>query len=127
MDTTGIPKFRVCVDYRKLNKISIGESYPLNDITEILDSLGKAKYYSTLDLASGYHAIEMEESSIQKTVFSTSSGKWEWLRMPFGLKNVPSTFSKAMRSALSGLIGISCFAYLDDFIVYSNNLNEHIK
>lgn len=76
-------KCRVCLDYRKLNTISVGKSYPLNYITEILDSLGKTKYYSTL--ASDNHAIEMEKSSISKTAFSTSSGKCQMRMVAYAI------------------------------------------
>lgn len=86
-DASGKTKMRVVVDFRKVNDATVGDSFPLPNITEILDQLGKAKYFSTLDLASGFHQIPMEEGDKCKTAFSTPHGHYEYNRMPFGLKN----------------------------------------
>ncbi|KMQ85846.1 enzymatic polyprotein endonuclease reverse [Lasius niger] len=126
-DASGKPKLRVVVDFRKLNDLTIGDSFPLPNITDILDQLGNAKYFTTLDLASGYHQIPMEESDKNKTAFSTPYGHYEYNRMPFGLKNAPATFQRLMNSILTGMQGIKCLVYLDDIVIYGASLQEHNK
>jgi len=115
---SGKQKLRIVVDFRRLNDLTIGDSYPLPNITDILDQLGNAKYFSTLNLASGYHQIAMSERDKSKTVFSTPYGHYEFNRMPFGLKNALATFQRLMNSVLAGLQGIRCLVYLDDIVVY---------
>lgn len=127
LDASGQRKWRVVIDYRKLNDITIGDSYPIPNISEILDQLGKSKYFSTLDLASGFHQIKIAEKDAAKSAFSVPQGHFEFTRMPFGLKNAPATFQRLMNTALSGLQGIQCFVYLDDIVIYSFDLDTHIK
>lgn len=91
MDQSGRRKWRLVIDYRKLNEKTVNDKYPLPNITEILDKLGKSQYFTTLDLASGYHQIEMDKDDMPKTAFTTENGHYEFKRMPFGLKNAPST------------------------------------
>jgi hypothetical protein len=124
-DASGQKKFRLVVDYRKLNEKTVGNAYPLPDITEILDQLGQAKYFSCLDLAMGYHQIDMDPRDVEKTAFSTKEGHWAYKRMPFGLKTAPATFQKMMNNVLSGLTGTRCFVFLDDIIIYANSLIDH--
>ena len=121
----GQPKWRMVVDFRKLNKKTIGDAHPLPDITEILDQLGQSKYFTCLDMAMGYHQIELEHGDGPKTAFSTKQGHWEYLRLPFGLKTAPATFQKMMNSVLSRLTGTCCFVYLDDIVLYVRSLAEH--
>lgn len=125
LDASGERKWRLVVDYRKLNEITIGDAYPLPNIEHILDQLGQAKYFSTLDLASGFHQISMSTKDKNKTSFSTPQGHYEFNRMPFGLKNAPATFQRLMNLVLSGLTGIKSFVYLDDIVVYGNSLQNH--
>ncbi|XP_011689307.1 PREDICTED: uncharacterized protein LOC105450900 [Wasmannia auropunctata] len=106
-------------------KALLRDSFPLPNITDILDQLGNAKYFSTLDLASGYHQIPMAEKDKNKTAFSTPYGHYEYNRMPFGLKNAPATFQRLMNSVLTGLQGLKCLVYLDDIVIYGANLKEH--
>jgi len=127
VDASGQQKFRLVVDYRKLNEKTVGNAYPLPDITEILDQLGQAKYFSCLDLAMGYHQIDMDPKDIDKTAFSTKEGHWAYRRMPFGLKTAPATFQRVMNTALSGLTGTRCFCFLDDIVIYANSLVDHDK
>lgn len=126
MDASGKRKWRMVVDYRKLNSKTIDDKYPLPNISDILDKLGKSQYFSTLDLASGFHQIEMDPSDIQKTAFSTEHGLFQFCRMPFGLKNAPSTFQRVMDNILRGFQNEICMIYLDDIIIYSTSLDEHI-
>uniref|UniRef100_A0A6V7KDU1 RNA-directed DNA polymerase n=1 Tax=Bracon brevicornis TaxID=1563983 RepID=A0A6V7KDU1_9HYME len=124
-DSQGNKRWRIVIDYRKLNEKTVADAYPLPNITDILEQLGGSKYFSVFDLASGYHQIEMDPRDSHKTAFSTPKGHWEFNRMPFGLKNAPATFQRLMNSVLSGLQGSSMFVYLDDIIVFAKDLNEH--
>ena len=125
-DSEGQVKWRMVIDYRALNEKSVSDAYPLPNITDILDQLGGAKYFSSLDLASGFHQIPMDPESQQKTAFSTPYGHYEYKRMPFGLKNAPSTFQRLMDQVLSGLQGIELFVYMNDIVVYSSSLEGHM-
>ncbi|CAF4944161.1 unnamed protein product [Pieris macdunnoughi] len=127
LDASNVQKWRVVIDYRKLNDISIGDTYPIPQIAEIFDQLGCSKYFSTLDLASGFHQLQLREEDKPKTAFTVPEGHFQFCRMPFGLKNVPATFQRLMNSVLSGLQGDRCFVYLDDVVCYSPDLNIHIK
>lgn len=127
IDASGQQKWRVVVDYRKLNEKTIDDRYPLPNITDLLDKLGRCQYFTTLDLASGFHQIEMEENDIAKTAFNTENGHYEYLRMPFGLKNAPATFQRIMDSILRGIQNEKCLVYLDDIIIFSTSLQEHIQ
>ncbi|CAK1578903.1 unnamed protein product [Parnassius mnemosyne] len=126
-DASGEVKYRTVIDYRRLNEITIDDKYPLPNIADLFDKLGKSTYFSTLDLASGYHQIELNEDDRQKTAFSTQNGHYEFLRMPFGLKTPPATFQRAMNNVLRGLQGIHCLVYLDDVIIFSASLQEHME
>lgn len=126
LDHSGKQKWRIVIDYRKLNERTIDDKYPLPNITDILDKLGRANYFTTLDLASGFHQIEIDKNDIQKTGFSTQNGHYEFKRMPFGLKNAPSTFQRVMDNILRGLNNEICLVYLDDIIIFSTSLQEHI-
>jgi len=130
-DASGKQKLRMVVDFRRLNDLTIEDSfpisYPLPNITDILDLLGNAKYFSTLDLASGYHQIAMNEKDKNKTAFSTPYGHYEFNRMPFSLKNAPATFQQLMNAVLVGMQGIRYLVYLDDIVIYGLSLQEHNK
>ena len=121
----GKQKWRLVVDFRRLNEKTIGNAHPLPYITEILDQLGQSKYFSCLDMVMGYHQIELEPGDGPKTAFSTKQGHWEYKRLPFGLKTAPATFQKMMNSVLSGLTGTRCFVCLDDIVIYSKSLSDH--
>lgn len=126
-DASGKQKWRIVVDYRKLNDKTINDKYPIPNITSLLDKLGRCQYFTTLDLASGFHQIEMNPADIPKTAFNTENGHFEYLRMPFGLKNAPATFQRVMDDVLRGLQNDICLVYLDDIIVFSTSLQEHIE
>lgn len=107
-DASGTQKWRLVVDYRKLNQKTTDDRYPIPNINDILDKLGKCQYFSTIDLASGFHQIEVHKKDIQKTAFSVDGGHYEFVRMPFGLKNAPATFQRVMDNVLREHIGVRC-------------------
>jgi len=116
---------RFCIDYRQLNQLTKLDVYPLPRIDDTLSQLSGAKYYTTLDLASGYWQVAMEPASQEKTAFRTYSGLYEFRKMPFGLVNAPATFQRLMEVVLARLIGECCFVYIDDLIVFGRTLEEH--
>jgi len=124
-DSHGNRRWRMVIDYRKLNEKTVGDAYPLPNIIEILDQLGSAKYFSVFDLASGFHQIPVEPADAHKTAFSTPFGHYQFTRMPFGLKNAPATFQRLMDHVLTGMQGAELFVYLDDIIIYARSLREH--
>lgn len=126
-DASGIKKWRIVVDYRRLNEKTIDGRYPIPNIDDILDKLGKCNYFTVLDLASGFHQIEMDQNSIEKTAFNVENGHYEYLRMPFGLKNAPATFQRVMDHVLRELQNKICLVYMDDIIIFSTSLQEHIQ
>lgn len=126
-DSKGNKRWRLVIDFRALNEKILGDAYPLPNITDILDQLGSAKYFSVFDLPSGFHQIPMAEEDAKKTAFSTPYGHYEYKRIPFGLKNAPATFQRLMDKVLSGLQGIEIFVYLDDIVIYASSLKEHAQ
>lgn len=118
--------WQFCVDYRKLNSITHKDAFPLPRIEDSLTSLTQAEWYSTLDFASGYWQVGVEESDKEKTVFTTPFGLFEFARMPFGLCNAPATFQRLMQRCLGKQLAESVLVYLDDVIVYSKNFTEHL-
>lgn len=114
------------IDFRKLNEKTISDKYPIPDITETLSNLGGSKYFTTLDLKSGFHQILLSESDREKTAFSVKNGKYEFCRLAFGLKNAPSIFQRAIDDVLREHIGKRCFVYVDDVIIFSNSEQQHL-
>lgn len=127
LDASGEKKFRLVIDYRKLNDKTISDKYPMPEISNTIDQLGGNKYFTTLDLASGFHQIKMKKEDIEKTAFSVNYGKYEFLRMPFGLKNAPAIFQRSIDDVLRHHIGKRCYVYIDDVIVVGKTLDEHIE
>jgi hypothetical protein len=125
MDASGKRKYRICVDYRKLKDVTVGDFYPLPNIQDILDKLGRARYFSALDCCCSYWQVPLADEDRVKTAFSTATGHYEYLRMPFGLKPAPSTFQRLMNQVFMGLLGTRCFVYLDDVILFGATLQEH--
>lgn len=125
-DASGVKKFRMVIDYREVNKKTLSDRYPMPEIPYILNQLRNQKYFTTLDLASGFHQIKMNPGDIEKTAFSINNGKYEFLRMPFGLKNGPAIFQRAIDDILREFIGKCCYVYMDDVIVCGETLNDHL-
>ena len=119
---------RFCVDYRRLNALTRKDVYPLPRIDDLLDQLSGKKVFSTLDAHTSYWQIRMHESSQEKTAFVTMDGLYEFRVMPFGLCNAPATFQRLMQGTLSGLGGDKPFSnvYIDDIIVFSSSIQEHV-
>lgn len=118
---------RLCVDYRALNRATVKDRYPLPRIEDQLDRLSGNKYFTSLDMASGFHQIPIEESSIEKTAFVTPDGHFEYLRMPFGLANAPAVFQRAINKALGTLKDKTALVYMDDVLIPSSTVEEGIK
>ncbi|GBG76205.1 hypothetical protein CBR_g21954 [Chara braunii] len=115
---------RLCIDYRKLNAQTIRNVGPLPRIDDLLERLGGAKFFSKLDLKSGYHQLEIRQKDRYKTVFKTRYGHFEWLVMPFGLTNAPTTFQAAMTTEFRHMLDRFVLIY---FLVYNRSLDEHVE
>jgi len=116
---------RLCVDYRGLNKVTIKNRYPLPLISEILDRVVGAQYFSKIDLKEAYHRIRIQEGDEWKTAFRTRYGHYEYLVLPFGLTNAPATFQSLIQQTLQGLEDHCCIVYLDDILVFSRTKEDH--
>ncbi|GBG93096.1 hypothetical protein CBR_g58781 [Chara braunii] len=117
---------RLCIDYRKLNAQTVKNAGPLPRIDDLLEGLGGAKYFSKLDLKSGYHQISIQPNDRYKTAFKTRYGHFEWVVMPFGLTNAPTTFQAAMTNEFRAMLDRFVLVYLDDILVYSRSLEDHL-
>ena len=122
----GDTKRRLCIDYRDLNRITIKDRYPLPRVDELIDRLFGAKYFTKLDLRSGYHQVRVAEEDIQKTAFNTRYGQFEYLVVPFGLTSAPSTFMALMNHILHPYLDKFAIAYLDDVLIFSKTLEDHV-
>ena len=117
---------RFCVDYRRLNEVTVPDKYPLPRIDDVLDALSHGHYFSVIDLKSGYWQIPMHQNDADKTAFRTCDGLYQFTVMPFGLKNAPATFQRLMDTVLSGLKWKGLLVYMDDIIIYSATPQEHL-
>jgi hypothetical protein len=123
----GPKKWRFCVDYRPLNKLTKEDSTPIPRIDQILESFVNAKWFSNLDMFSGYWQIAMAEQDKEKTAFVTTYGTYEYNVMPFGLNTAPATFQRLMNKVLWDYIGHFVWVYLDDVVIYSKTFEEHLQ
>jgi transposase InsO family protein len=120
-------KLRLCVDFRRLNEITIKNRYPLPNISELRDRLSHAKIFTALDLRGAYNLIRMKEGEEWKTAFRTRYGHYEYTVMPFGLTNAPATCQALINNVLREHLDIFVVAYLDDILIYSRNEKEHTE
>lgn len=117
---------RPCLDLREINKVIEPVSYPLPNISELLNSLGQAKYMSSLDLAQAFHQCNIKPSDREKTAFTIRNTKYEYVRVPFGLQSSPAFFARIINEILYDVLGPNCLAYLDDIIIFSKSKEQHM-
>lgn len=121
-------RMRLCIDYRELNKITAKDNYPLPIIEDQIDSLRGKRYFSLLDLKDGFHHVHMSEDSIKYTAFVTPFGQYEYVKMPFGLRNAPAQFQRHVNEVLSELIKRGdLVAYIDDFMIATETIEKHLE
>lgn len=118
---------RLCNDFRGLNKLTIVDHYSLPNLEDLLSEIKGSAYYSTIDLCLGYHQILIEEQDRPKTAFHTQYGSYQWVVMPFGLVNGPSTFQRVMEHVLQPYLHKILLVYLDDIIIFSKSSTEHME
>jgi hypothetical protein len=119
--------YRLVIDYRKLNAITKRDNYALLRIDDLLDAIGSAKHLSALDMKAGFHQVPMDPKSIPFTAFTAKYGMWEYVTIPMGLCNSPSSFQRLVDLCFRSLINRCVVAYVDDLNVYSNTLQEHLE
>ncbi|KAL8441914.1 hypothetical protein Emed_007451 [Eimeria media] len=123
----GAAQYRLVINYRELNKITISSEQPIPNITTIMEQLQGAKYFTTMDMESGFHQVRVAPDDQHKTGFRCYLGHFEFKVMPFGLKGAPGTFQAIMSHILWEHIGVRCAVYLDDVLIYSPTLEQHVK
>ena len=116
---------RICVDYRKLNKLTVADPEPMTTAEDLFPGLGKRKYHSKIDLSKAYGQIPVAEEDIEKTVFITPDGTYDFLKMSFGMKNSGATLVRGMRKILAGMNNVD--SYIDDLIIHTNDWKAHLQ
>ena len=118
---------RICVDYRRLNEVTAVTSYPFPNITETIDRLAGASYFTSIDMTSGYHPVEIAEEDNDKTAFISPYGLYQYCRMPFGLAGAPGTIQSVIEDMVQVLDTEDIMAYLDDVICFHSTFEEHLE
>lgn len=116
-----------CTDYRAINAITVKVAYPIPAVDEFLDELNGAKFFSKLDLRSGYHQVLIHPLDRFKTVFRTHHGHFQWLVMPFGLSNAPATFQSLMNNIFQFAIRKYVLIFFDDILIFSGDWDSHLQ
>lgn len=119
--------WRLCVDFRRLNALTVKNKYPLPIIEELLEELQGAQWFTTLDLCSGFHQIKMASGEEHKTAFQTHSGHYEYNVMPYGVTGGPGTFQTVMNVILEPLLRKCAVVFIDDILIYSKSWTEHVQ
>lgn len=118
---------RFCVDYRRLNAVTRKDVYPMPKFEDILDSMAGCKYFSVMDLQSGFWQVSLDKRTKHKTAFTTFGGIWQWKVLPMGLCNSPSTFQRLLECVLHSLNYKIALCYIDDIVVFSPTFDQHLK